>query len=228
MVEVGVVSRVPQFSTREDYLAWKRGQQNPSGPPDVASLQLTPRRSSSLRRIVPAAALLLICAAGLSISWFYLTPHLAISGLRNAILSGDSLALEDRVDFPALRQSLKDQINVLVLKRAANDLKDNPFGALAMGLVTKFTENAIDSFVTPAGLAALALGEKPKGGTDSSPDNKNSEPRAALFEKARITHDSLSRFSAWVPNDKGEEVRFVFARRKLSWKLTGILLPSES
>ena len=45
------------------------------------------------------------------------------------------------------------------------------------------------------------------------------------FANARVTREALDRFSVWVPNDKGEEVRFVFHRYGIRWKLTGIVVP---
>jgi hypothetical protein len=43
--------------------------------------------------------------AALLVSFFVASPHLALSGLREALVKGDSEDLRERVDFPALRES---------------------------------------------------------------------------------------------------------------------------
>ena len=46
-----------------------------------------------------------------------------------------------------------------------------------------------------------------------------------VFANARVTRDGLDRFSAWVPNEQGEEVRFIFHRYGFGWKLTSLSIP---
>jgi hypothetical protein len=154
--------------------------------------------------------------------YFAFSPYLALRGLRSALHSGDSVALEDRVDFPRLRENLKAQLNVAMLKNLNSELSENPFGALAVGLASKLVEGMVDSFVTPAGIASLARGERPNTGSIAPTSSSSTkEP----FANARVTREALDRFSVWVPNDKGEEARFVFHRYGIRWKLTGIVIP---
>src|SRR5262245_27380548 len=85
--------------------------------------------------------------------YFALSPYLALRGVRSALRSGDPVALEDWVDFPRLRENLKAQLNVAMLKNTNSELRDNPFSALALGLASKLVEAMVDSFVTPEGIA---------------------------------------------------------------------------
>jgi len=134
--------------------------------------------------------------------YFALSPYLALRGLRSALYSGDSVVLEDRVDFPRLRENLKAQLNVAMLKNLNSELSANPFSALALGLASKLVEGMVDSFVTPAGIASLARGERPDTGSIAPTSSSSTkEP----FANARVTREALDRFSVWVPNDKGEE-----------------------
>src|SRR5262249_46729460 len=110
--------------------------------------------------------------------YFALSPYLALRGLRSALLSGDSVVLEDRIDFPRLRENLKAQLNVAMLKNTNSELSDNPFSALALGLASKLVDAMVDSFVTPVGIASLARGERPNTGSIAPMSSPTKEPFA--------------------------------------------------
>lgn len=177
-----------------------------------------------------------IVAAGLAsiisvLGFIYASPHIALHQLRSAIRSGDPVILEERINFSRLRENLKEQLNAVVLKEGSSDLVGNPFAGLGLALVTKLVDGAVDSFVTPAGLAGLARGNQPEVPAPTGPDvtaPDADEPPDDLFAAARITRDSMNRFSAWVPNEDGQETRFVFWREGLSWRLSNIFLPIEA
>ena len=149
-------------------------------------------------------------------------PHLAINDIKEAIEQGDSDQLSDNIDFPVLRVNFKEQFNANMMKEAAADLKDNPFGLLAAGLMTSMADTMVDAFITPSGLAAIMKGNRPGiGQEDPISDTESRE----VFKDAQYTYDGLSSFSAWVPDDSGQETRFVLTREFLSWKLTNIIFP---
>lgn len=173
--------------------------------------------------------------------WIGAGPYLAVADIERGISDKDSERLAERVDFPTLRQNLKDQLKVTILKSAAKELEDNPFGALATGLATTLVDGLVDAFITPAGLASLMDGERPSVG--SAPSRAESSPAQTpepdqdqdqeqtrdrdLFKNARHSYDSLSRFSVWVPGQDGRETRFVLQRDGLSWKLVNVILPLD-
>lgn len=168
-------------------------------------------------------ALAIVGVALLGAGWFYLSPSLALEGLRDALESGDSDALADHVDFPALRSNLKDQLIAIWMDETS---PDSPLGALAGGLATLLVDRILDSIVTPVGIANLIRGAYPP---DDASDEPNSEPRrrsaADLLDDARLDRESLDRVSAWVPNESGGQTQLVFRRYGLSWKLTNIVFP---
>ena len=177
-----------------------------------------------------------IAAALAAVLFFAASPYWALAGLRGAIDRADSASLEERVDFPALRESLAAEINAELLGASTEELDGNPFGALALGLASKLVDGVIDSVVTPAGLARIARGDSRPVEVDRRNDPRSdrrpsqSEPppspkESDLFAGSRLEHETLDRFSVWVPNDRGDEARFVFRRRGFSWVLTGIELP---
>ncbi len=152
-------------------------------------------------------------------------PYLTVSAIKSGIVEQDSEKLSENIEFPTLRQNLKEQLNAAMMKNAATELKDNPFAALAAGLATKMVDGIVDSFVTPSGLAAIMEGKKPSknDGTEITTPPKKDD----LFKNARFSYDSISQFSIWVPNDKGEEARFVLRRDGFSWKLVNLFIPID-
>lgn len=152
-------------------------------------------------------------------------PYLTVSAIKTGIVEKDSEKLSENIEFPTLRQNMKEQLNAVVMKNSATELKDNPFAAIGVALATKMVDGIVDSFVTPSGLAALMEGKKPRKGENSG--NTPPPQKDDLFKNARYSYDSMSKFSIWVPNDKGEEVRFVFKREVFSWKLVNLVIPMD-
>ena len=172
-----------------------------------------------MKKIVWIAGVILVLIVG----YVAAGPYLTVSEIKTGIVEKDSEKLSENIEFPTLRQNMKEQFNAAMMKNAATELKNNPFAALAAGLATKMVDGIVDSFVTPSGLAALMEGKKPsKGGNvGNTPSPKKND----LFKNARYSYDSISKFSIWVPNDKGEETRFVLKRDGFSWKLVNLVVP---
>jgi hypothetical protein len=156
-------------------------------------------------------------------AYLALSPYLALRGLRTAIESRDSAELEDRIDFPRVREDLKGQLNVVMLKKMGSELKDNPFGVLGLALASKVVDAAVDSYITPTGLAGLARGDRKPSEATGEPAQPVEEP----FANSRLTRESLDRFSVWVPTRDGRQARFVFRWSGLRWMLTGITVPMD-
>jgi DUF2939 family protein/uncharacterized protein DUF4339 len=95
-----------------------------SGIGKVAPPPLPPRRLFGRYAAIGIVALLIAYAA---------SPYVSLWRLRNALQSGDRDALESHIDFPSVRESIKDQLRIEMTKSMAKDknLKDNPFGGLA-------------------------------------------------------------------------------------------------
>lgn len=160
-------------------------------------------------------------------AFYYFSPYVALQGLQTAIAEADAAALDERVDFPQLRENLKAQLNAVMLKETSSELEDNPFAALALGFASTMVDGVVDAFVTPSGLANLSKGNRPAPGTGGPPLSDSPTSSDELFEDARLTRDSFDRFSLWVSDDEGGEIQFVFRRSGLGWRLTSIFIPLE-
>jgi Protein of unknown function (DUF2939) len=154
---------------------------------------------------------------------YFGSPYLAARNLQNAAIEADADELEASVDFPAVRESLKSQLNVAMMTEMQNDpeMKDNPFAGLGAMLVPAMVDRMIDAYVTSDGLAAMVRGQKP---------NENSVP----VTKEEIEFDSsyvnLDRFKVTMRNAALNEdgPSLVFDREGFaSWKLVKIELPTE-
>lgn len=149
------------------------------------------------------------------LTYVALGPFIAIHEIKAGIESQDSEKLGEYVDFPALRENLKQQFDAYLIQSNAPD-QSNPFGALAAVIGQEVVGHMIDSAVTPAGLATISTGGKaqPSGG-----------PRLEPFYNAHYRYESTSRFSALIRDDTGGETRFVFRRYWISWKLSNVIIP---
>lgn len=152
-------------------------------------------------------------------------PYLTVSAIKTGTVEQDSEKLSENIDFPTLRQNLKDQLNLAMMKSIGEELNDNPFMALAAGFASTMVDGIVDSFVTPSGLAAMMGGKKPSG--NGTMESANPPREDELFKNARFSYDSISKFSIWVPNDNGQEIRFVLKRDVLSWKLINLVIPFD-
>jgi Protein of unknown function (DUF2939) len=99
---------------------------------------------------IVAAVLVLIAFAA-----YVVSPFLFVSSLKNAFLAGDSGKLANLVDFPALRDSLKEQVATILAQPAKenSDSNQSPFAALTAFVGPAFLNRAVDMYCTPDAIA---------------------------------------------------------------------------
>lgn len=177
-----------------------------------------------MKNIVWIVALVVIGVVGYAAAG----PYLTIGAIKTGIVENDAELLADNIEFPTLRQNLKEQFNIILMKSAAKEADDNPLGLLLAGLATSLVDGLVDNFVTPGALASVMEGREPPTGSTPSSRSPSTADRENLFRDARMSYDTLSTFSVWVPNDTGGETRFVLKRDGLSWKLVNIVIPMDT
>lgn len=148
---------------------------------------------------------------------YFGSPYLAVRNLREAAKSVDADALESSVDFPAVRDSLKSQINAALVRKMSEDssMKSNPFAGLGLMMAPAIVDHMVDSFVTPDGVAAMARGQKPN------------EPKAEADNGIEYSYSwvNLDRFRVRMrnPAQAKDGPSLLFERRGFfSWKLIRI------
>ena len=154
-------------------------------------------------------------------------PYLAINGIRTALAEQDTGRLERHVDFPALRVSIKAQMQDKLARRTG-DMQSNLAGAFALSIANNFVGSGVDAMVTPLGIGALLQGrslwKKTLGETADGDSYSKAVPVDPLKQAVR-RYESPSRFTATVLDEDGKPMVFVFKRNGLRWKLADIRLP---
>ncbi len=160
---------------------------------------------------------------------FVVAPYVAFLGIRSAAEASDAAGLERLIDYPAVRQSLRPQLdgNPAASAPAPTFLED-PIGAVRRQIeqATAPRTPDVDAYLTPAALAALTRGEgryasqHVEGGLPS-PDNTNTggpmpQPVYWGMNRARMS----------VADEGGSETVFTFERKgPFAWELVHIGLP---
>lgn len=153
-------------------------------------------------------------------------PYITVYQMKSAAESQDGDALSEYIEFPSVRESLKDQMNAMMAKKMAedDDIKKNPFSALGAAFAGMIIDKMVDVYVTPAGIRQLMAGNRPQPGKEQDENSSPSTRRKPLSD-ATMSYESIDKFVIRVKTDDGGEGKFVLRRRGLSWKLTDIVIP---
>jgi hypothetical protein len=173
-----------------------------------------------MKRIVLALGLALVLLG--FAAWVAAGPYLTVYRLRAGVEARDAEAVAECVDFPALRQNLKDQLQAALSTRI--DSQQSPLAALAASLAVRAADPLVDRLISPEGLAGLMAGQKPA--LASSEPSTPASPVKKLLEDATFGYESFDEFVVSVPS-AGGAIRFVLTRSGLSWKLSRIEIPTR-
>ncbi len=157
--------------------------------------------------------------------YIFAMPYITVYQMKIAAENHDGEALSEHIDFPLLRQHLKDQLNVQLA--AEMEMDDNPFTAIVVTFGGMLVGKVIDTYVTPAGIMELMKGESPN--TENTGSSIEKDTYLQPFANVSMSYASLSKFSVTVKQtESDEDVKFVLRRKGIRWKLTEILLPLEA
>jgi hypothetical protein len=157
---------------------------------------------------------------------FFAAPAVAFFGIRSAAEAGDVAGLARLIDFPAVRQSLRPQMegNPAASAPAPSFLED-PIGAVRRQFEQATAPAApdADAYLSPAALAALTRGEgraasQRTGARPFSSDNGGPMPRPVYW--------GMNRARMSVADEGGATTLFTFERLgPFEWKLVHVGLP---
>lgn len=164
-------------------------------------------------------------------AWFA-SPLLAVRGLISAAKAGDEAKLEQLVDFPAFRTSMKEELNARLVEQMRADLGDRAggLGGLGMILAPTLISGAVDAFVTPQAVAAMVRsGEVPSAKSVARnrarvPD----EPSSKVHQS--YSYRGLNTFAIRLTreDEPDQYVDLLMDRRNVfGWKLAAIDLPKS-
>ena len=162
------------------------------------------------------ALLILLCMV-----LFVRAPISALHAIERAARDRDLAELERRVDFPALKTSMKGLIMDTV-EEAATKKGGGALASLSRVFTGALANTAIETMVKPESLALMFRGRLPgKSDADSPP-----QAQGLASEKVEIskTWDGLStvRVRVHAAGDPAKGVNLVMRREGLSWRLVGV------
>jgi hypothetical protein len=115
--------------------------------------------------IVTLVVLVIVAALG----FVYASPYIALDRLKRAADARDAQTVNEYVDFPALRESLKLQVAELLTRRVDIQKSGNPLAVIGAMIGAALVGPLVDSYATPDGVAAILNGIPPRGNPGERP-----------------------------------------------------------
>ena len=124
----------------------------------------TPAKRGFAKPLIIVLVVIVIVAV---LGYGYASPYLALDRLKRAADARDAQTVSEYVDYPALRESLKEQVAGLLTRRL--HASGNPFAALGAMIGVALIGPMVDAYATPEGVAALLNGMPPRGNPNDRP-----------------------------------------------------------
>src|SRR5579863_3968172 len=140
--------------------------------------------SRTTRSVATALVVLILVAA---LGFVYASPYIALNRVKRAADARDAQTVNEYVDFPALRASLKEQIAALLTRRVDIQKSGNPLAIIGAMIGAALVGPLVDSYATPDGVAAILNGIPPRGDPGERPP-----PAGGGSSSAPATSDTLA------------------------------------
>ncbi len=148
--------------------------------------------------------------------WLYAAPYLALNELEDAARKGHAEEMNNYVDFPSLRESLKgwalSEIKVkMELEGAAGE--GTSISDEGMAFAGTVVNAIVEGVVTPEGIAKILQG--------ASPFDEPAES-AQYVSDYELGYEGLSKFIVRLKPNDTEGIDLILSRHGLTWKLTAV------
>ena len=180
-----------------------------------------------MSRVLGVLVVLILLALGAA---YVGSPIFAFQQLKQAAQSGDRERLAALVDFPAVRDDLKRQVDSKATKlaRTASGV-GYPIAAILGHLGAALGDRAIDRLVTPEAISAMVqFGQTPRGRRKDVSNQGEAADQGGQGTKVRFAYLTPDRVRARVSPaaDPDRPVDLILERHGLlSWRLEAIELP---
>jgi len=161
--------------------------------------------------------------------YLYASPYLVLNNIKNAAQQGDADKLSGYIDFPSVKQSMKDQVKAAMVEELAASDEQDGFEALGTMLAAAMIDPLIDGLVTPDGVALMLQGQKLD--FDLNNDKPKDKPKAKNKDiDYKAGYLSFNRFKVQIidADDPNESLDVIMHRDWLSWKVTRINFSLDS
>lgn len=172
---------------------------------------------------------LIVAFIALAVVSFFAAPGVAFFALRSAAETNDASGLERLIDYAAVRQSLRPQLdgNPAAVAPAPSFMED-PIGAVRRQIEQAAAPQApdVEAYLTPAALAALTRGEGRYASQRTGAALPSPDVTTTGGPMPRPVYWGMNRARMSVTDDGGSETIFTFERKgPFEWKLVHIGLP---
>jgi hypothetical protein len=166
---------------------------------------------------------LALCVAA---AWLYFTPYMAVNKLQAAAERGDAEALNEMVDFPALRTSIKSNVQGAVSRGIQKE--GGVFAALGAAATGMIVDPVVNAAVTPQGISMLMKGGTPgdrKRNDDGEDDGKSWRDDVKIGRHWEAADKFVVQYR---DRDSGDQrIALIMHREGLRWRLSGVRFPTE-
>jgi hypothetical protein len=196
-------------------------------------------QGSATRPLLITLIVVIVIAA---LGFIYASPYIAVNNLKRAADARDVQTVNQYVDFPALRDSLKQQVGAMLTRRLEADA-GSKLATIGAVIGVTLVGPLVDAYATPDGVSALLNGMPPRGtpgeqpaappaaGTAtppaSAPADHADEPNATQpARKGSAGYRSLNEFVVTFQRGEGNANYSAIFRREglITWKLAAINL----
>ncbi len=148
--------------------------------------------------------------------WLAASPYYTLYQIKSAIDDRNAQALNEHVDYPALRESIKGELNAQMMAKVKEEGGPNA-AASVMGMA--FASGMIDTMLRPETIEML-LEQQAAKIAEASKDNEGS------YE---IRRTSIGRFEVAGTNDNmTEEMSIQFELQGFTWRVVGLKIDLDS
>ena len=121
----------------------------------------TPRKTQGWKK--PVAITVAVAMIVAALGYAYASPYIAVKHMKAAADARDAATLNEYVDYPALRLSLKQQVGEMLERRVEGQHSSNPLLILGAVIGAALISPLVDAYATPEGVTALLNGMPPTG-----------------------------------------------------------------
>jgi hypothetical protein len=175
-----------------------------------------------LKKITIAAAVAVIAVAATA----YASPYYALHQIKTALAERNAEALAEHVDFPALRASVKTQLEASMASSIALTAgSDNPLAALGQRVANAMLGKMVDTMVSPAGVVALVNKSAVSPQADANADAPAGDPQKKAEYSAGYA--GVNTFVVRAKDGNAQDGALVLLRHGVwGWKLSSIEIAS--
>ncbi|MPW18386.1 DUF2939 domain-containing protein [Paraburkholderia sp. CNPSo 3157] len=147
----------------------------------------------------PLLITLIVIVIVAALGFAYTSPYISLDRLKRAADARDVETVNEYVDYPALRESLKLQVTGLLTRRLDVQHNGNPLAAIGAMIGVALIGPLVDAYATPDGVAALLNGMPPRGEPGerpppppAAPPDNSAQPPAPGASSSNSTNNNTS------------------------------------